>query len=119
MYCRHDPHRSEIRDASPGKLDLNPVPQSKGGSCRSKSRSCNISEKSGLSHSNRSVVLLQPNVKSLKIATAVNDVNKKLVIGEVVKQFNLGGSCRSGEEVKTSRNIEFIADFRLPEEMRR
>ena len=65
------------------------------------------------------MVLLQPNVKSLKIATAVNDVNKKLVIGEVVKQFNLGGSCRSGEEVKTSRNIEFIADFRLPEEMRR
>ena len=65
------------------------------------------------------MVLLQPNVKSLKIAAAVNDVNNKLVIGEVVKQFNLGGSCRSGEEVKTSRNIEFIADFRLPEEMRR
>ena len=57
LYCRHDPHsRSEIRDASPRKLDLNP--QSKGGSCRSKSRSCNISEKSGLSRSNRSVVLL-------------------------------------------------------------
>ena len=64
LYCRHDPHsRSEIRDASPRKLDLNP--QSKGGSCRSKSRSCNISEKSGLSRSNRPVVLLQPNVKSL------------------------------------------------------
>ena len=29
---------------------------------------------------------MQPNVKSLKIAAAVNDVNKKLVIGEVVKQ---------------------------------
>ena len=43
--------------------------------------------------------VLQPNVKSLKIAAAVNDVNKKLVIGEVVKQFNLGGSCRLGEEV--------------------
>ena len=78
-HCRHDPHsRSEIRDASPRKLDLNP--QSKGGSCRSKSRNCNISEKSGLSRSNRSVVLLQPNVKSLKIAAAL--------IGEVVKQFN-------------------------------
>ena len=50
-----------------------------------------------LTHS--AVVLLQPNVKSLKIAAAVNDVNKKLVIGEVVKQFNLGGSCRLGEEV--------------------
>ena len=85
LYWRHDPHsRPEIRDASPGKLDLNP--QSKGGSCRSKSQSCNISEVRFITNiSNRSVVLLQPNVKSLKIAAAVNDVNKKLVIGEAVQ----------------------------------
>ena len=53
LYCRQDPHRRSEIKGKPGKLDLNP--QSKGGSCRSKSRNCNIYEKSGLSNSNRSV----------------------------------------------------------------
>ena len=38
-------------------------------------------------------------IADFRLPEEIGDVNKKLVIGEVVKQFNLGGSCRLGEEV--------------------
>ena len=68
LYCRQDPHRRSEIKGKPGKLDLNPRVK---GAVAEVSRSCNISKKSGLSRSNRSVVLLQSNFKSLKIASAV------------------------------------------------
>ena len=68
LYCRQDPHRRSEIKGKPGKLDLNPRVK---GAVAEVSRSCNTSKKSGLSRSNRSVVLLQSNFKSLKIASAV------------------------------------------------
>ena len=63
-----EPHsRSEIR----GNLGNWTLTHRVKGAVAEVSRSCNTSKKSGLSRSNRSVVLLQSNFKSLKIASAV------------------------------------------------
>ena len=32
-------------------------------------------------------------IADFRLPEEIGDVNKKLVIGEVAKQFNLGGSC--------------------------